>query len=264
MFPWTLFLLSLSFVLSYSILFSVLFTLGLCCYHIPLCILFLIVILFECWKNCKTQSIPTHFKKRQGKGWICQKNLKTQSILSYFENKAGQGPILSKESYNSIYSNQFQKKVGHRPISSKESKDSIYSIPTFSHSRDVPQTDGSKQCKSFYLYPWKIKLLCSLDIKCLSPLPVGVSMCLFRDTARPQDSLHCAHLCTFFPVWIIMCVLRWPAWLNDLFPIIASRYLFRLNDIGWRTGKGINVTSYAESPGILSQMFYHKFRIWTQ
>ena len=28
-------------------------------------------------------------------------------------------------------------------------------------------------------------------------------------------------LCTFFPVWIIMCVLRWPAWLNDLFPIIA-------------------------------------------
>ena len=89
-------------------------------------------------------------------------------------------------------------------------------------------------------------------------------MCLFRDTARPQDSLHCAHLCTFFPVWIIMCVLRWPAWLNDLFPIIASRYLFRLNDIGWRTGKGINVTSYAESPGILSQTFYHKFRIWTR
>ena len=47
-------------------------------------------------------------------------------------------------------------------------------------------------------------------------------------------------------------------------PITASRYLFRLNDIGWRTGKGINVTSYAESPGILSQMFYHKFRIWTR
>ena len=180
-------------------------------------------------------------KIRQGKGPFCQKNLTTQSI-----------PISLK------------KKVGHRPISSKESKDSIYSIPTFSHSRDVPQTDGSKQCISFYLYPWKIKLLCSLDIKCLSPLPVGVSMCLFRDTARPQDSLHCAHLCTFFPVWIIMCVLRWPAWLNDLFPIIASRYLFRLNDIGWRTGKGINVTSYAESPGILSQMFYHKFRIWTR
>ena len=199
---------------------------------------------------------------RQGKGPFCQKNLKTQSIPSHFENKAGQGPILSKESYNSIYSNQFQKKVGHRPISSKESKDSIYSIPTLSHSRDVPQTDGSEQCKSFYLYPWKIKLLCSLDIECLSPLPVGVSMCLFRDTARPQDSLHCAHLCTFFPVWIIMCVLRSLAkWLisNN-----RHRYLFRFNDIGWRTGKGINVTSYAEPPGILSQMFYHKFRIWTQ
>ena len=120
MFPWTLFLLSLSFVLSYSILFSVLFTLGLCCYLIPLCIFFLIVILFECWKNCKTQSIPTHFKKRQGKGWICQKNLKTQSIPSYFENKAGQGPILSKESKNSIYSTHFEHTAGQRPILSKK------------------------------------------------------------------------------------------------------------------------------------------------
>ena len=146
MFPWTLFLLSLSFVLSYSILFSVLFTLGLCCCLIPLCIFFLIVILFECWKNCKTQSIPTHFKKKAGQRlnlskefknsifstpfWrkgratarFVKKNLKLNLFQPILKIRQGKGPFCQKNLKTQCIPPNFENKAGQRPILSKESK----------------------------------------------------------------------------------------------------------------------------------------------
>ena len=43
---------------------------------------------------------------------------------------------------------------------------------------------------------------------------VGEYMWLFRFPARPNEPPHSAHLCTFSPVWVIMCILNEPASLN--------------------------------------------------
>ena len=40
-------------------------------------------------------------------------------------------------------------------------------------------------------------------------------MCFFRVPASPNEFPHCAHLCTFSPVWVIMCVLKVSARPND-------------------------------------------------
>ena len=46
--------------------------------------------------------------------------------------------------------------------------------------------------------------------------PEWVTKCSLKCPARPNDLLHCAHLCNFSPVWIIMWILRWLAETNDL------------------------------------------------
>ena len=42
------------------------------------------------------------------------------------------------------------------------------------------------------------------------------SWCFLRFPARPNDLLHCAHLCSLIPLCIIKCFFRTPASLNDL------------------------------------------------
>ena len=53
--------------------------------------------------------------------------------------------------------------------------------------------------------------LCAL-VWCL--FTVGEYIWLFRFPARPNEPPHFAHLCTFCPVWVIMCILNEPASLN--------------------------------------------------
>ena len=42
-----------------------------------------------------------------------------------------------------------------------------------------------------------------------------MSMCCFRTKALPNKSPHSSHLCTFSPVWVILCFLKVPASPND-------------------------------------------------
>ena len=69
---------------------------------------------------------------------------------------------------------------------------------------------------------------------------VGEYMWLFRFPARPNEPPHSAHLCTFSPVWVIMCLLNVPASPKDyshseqlwiFTPLWVSMCVFRL--VAW-------------------------------
>ena len=46
-------------------------------------------------------------------------------------------------------------------------------------------------------------------VQLIPRMSLRVTKCFFKCPARPNDLLHCAHLCNFSPVWIIMWILRW-------------------------------------------------------
>ena len=75
--------------------------------------------------------------------------------------------------------------------------------------------------------------LYNLSPECHSEWPNA----FFKCPARPNDLLHCAHLCNFSPVWIIMWILKWLTHSNPFLhcanlcafsPEWVSLWLFRL------------------------------------